>query len=90
MNQAISQNKDIMAVLITTLGILSLPLLAMQLGNEVQWTAFDFLVMGMMLMTTGTLLVVASRKITNIGYRYFAMISVLAAFLMLWVLAATD
>lgn len=48
-------------VLLATAGILLIPLVAMQLTADINWTVSDFIIMGIMLMTAGSLFVIASR-----------------------------
>lgn len=44
-------------VLLSTALLLCIPLIAMQLSNEVNWTSFDFLVAGTLLVSLGSLMV---------------------------------
>jgi hypothetical protein len=57
------QPKDVALIFAVTGALLSIPLIAMQFTDEVAWTLFDFVVMGMLLSGTGSLIVLASRKI---------------------------
>lgn len=50
--------KGIAWVLLGTACILSVPLVAMQLTDEVDWKLFDFLTMGVLLVGTGFMFVV--------------------------------
>lgn len=44
-------------ILLSTALLLCIPLIAMQLSNEVNWTSFDFLVAGALLVSLGSLMV---------------------------------
>ena len=49
----------------TCLGLLLIPFVAMQFTNEVAWTASDFLVMGMLLLSVGFLILAIDDDIDN-------------------------
>jgi hypothetical protein len=63
--------------------LLLLPLLAMQVTAEVNWTLSDFATMGVLLFGTGTIFVLAARKV-NKKYRVAVAIATAAACLYLW------
>jgi hypothetical protein len=65
--------------------LLSLPAIAMQFANEVNWGPEDFIVMGLMLLTACTLCELAARASENGAFRIAAGIAVLAGFLTVWV-----
>ena len=64
--------------------ILSVPLVAMQVTDEVVWSRFDFVVAGMLLVGTGLLLELAARTARNHSYRVAAVVAIAAAFLLVW------
>jgi hypothetical protein len=68
--------------------ILMLPLLAMQITDEVVWDLADFAVAGVLLVGTGLLLELAVRKAGNIAYRAAVGVSLAAAFILLWLMGA--
>jgi hypothetical protein len=45
--------------------ILLIPLIAMQITNKVRWDGTDFLVMGALLLGTGSMFVLVSRKVAH-------------------------
>lgn len=63
---------------------LLIPLLAMQLNDEVQWTAFDFAFAWILLFTTGLAYIFISKRSKNTRYRAATTITVLAALLLVW------
>jgi heme/copper-type cytochrome/quinol oxidase subunit 4 len=69
----------------TVLVLLALPLVAMQFGNQVNWTGGDFLAAAIMLGGTGALLELAARRSEDIVYRLAAAVGLLTALLLLWV-----
>ena len=56
----------------------------MQFTIEVKWYLFDFAVMGTLMVGTGLLVVLASRKIKNINHRATVIVALLAALLLIW------
>ncbi len=64
--------------------LLLLPLLAMQVTNEVNWDETDFLVFGVMLAIAGGVIELAARAGSGL-FRAAAAVAVLAAFLLVWV-----
>lgn len=78
------QSKDIASVFAVTAVILIVPLVAMQLSDEVKWTLADFIIMGTLLVGAGLLIVFAMRKINNIAYRSVVIAAPLLALLIIW------
>jgi hypothetical protein len=71
--------------IIFTIGILLLvPLIAMRFTTEVNWTRGDFIVAGLLLLSTGLSCELAIRSFKNAGYRLAACAAILAAFVLLW------
>lgn len=67
------------------LGLLLLPLVAMQFSDEVRWSGSDFLVFGTMLGIAGGSIEVAVRMSTHAAYRCGAALAALAGFLLVWI-----
>jgi hypothetical protein len=65
--------------------ILLLPLLAMQITDEVVWDLADFAVAGALLVGTGLMYVLATRKAGNIAYRAAVGVALAAALLLVWI-----
>ncbi|MBC8165563.1 MAG: hypothetical protein H7Y20_06800 [Bryobacteraceae bacterium] len=65
--------------------ILLLPLLAMQITDEVVWDLADFAVAGALLVGTGLMYELAARKAGNIAYRAAVGVALAAALLLVWI-----
>jgi hypothetical protein len=64
--------------------ILMLPLVAMQVTDEVRWDLADFAVAGTLLVGTGLLYELAARKAGNVVYRAAVGVALAAALLLIW------
>jgi hypothetical protein len=65
--------------------ILLLPLLAMQITDEVVWDLADFAVAGALLVGTGLMYALAARKAGHIAYRAAVGVALAAALLLVWI-----
>jgi hypothetical protein len=65
--------------------ILMVPLLAMQVTDEVVWDLADFAVAGALLVGTGLMYELAARKAGNIAYRAAGGVALAAALLLVWI-----
>ena len=64
--------------------ILLIPFIAMQLTNEVNWSLFDFIIMGAMLTITGLLGEIIFKKVKIVKYRVALYVVVAIIFLLTW------
>ncbi len=71
-------------VAFATAFILLLPLLAMQITDEVVWDLADFVIAGALIFGTGLTYVLAARKAGNIAYRAAVGVALAAAFILVW------
>lgn len=84
------QKKNIIRIAIVTGVILLIPLmLQLMIGTGVDgqgwnWKPGDFLVIGILLFSAGLAIDFAARKITNPTHRIFAIIAIIATFLLIW------
>ena len=78
------KNKRVTAIVIIVALLLLIPLIAMQFTNEVNWTLFDFVAAGVLLLGTGLLCELVIRKVTNIKYRIAICAVLLAALILVW------
>lgn len=65
--------------------LLLIPLIAMQFTDEVNWTFFDFLVMGVMLSVACGCYEIATRMSGNLWYRVGAGLGIVGSFLLVWI-----
>ena len=80
----IIQNNRLIIILITSLVILFIPLIAMQFTNEVNWTIFDFVIAGILLIGTGLVCEFTLRKIKKTKYRIAIILAILVILLLIW------
>ncbi len=78
------QNKRLIIILITSLIILFIPLIAMQFTDEVNWTLFDFVIAGILLIGTGLICEITLRKIKKTKYRIAILLAILVVLLLIW------
>lgn len=78
------KNKRLIIILLIVLSLLLIPLIAMQFTTEVNWSLFDFIVMGILLLSVGLLFELVFRKIHKTGSRIAIIILILIAFLLTW------
>lgn len=78
------QNDEILSVAKITPLILTIPLIAMQFTSQVDWNLFDFIIMGILLMSTGLIYVLFIKKIKDSTKRLILGIVLLGAFLLVW------
>ena len=74
----------VVGVALATAFILMLPLLAMQVTDQVVWDLADFAVAGALLVGTGLMYELAARKAGNIAYRAAVGVALAAALLLVW------
>ncbi|SDM20900.1 hypothetical protein SAMN05421823_111109 [Catalinimonas alkaloidigena] len=80
----VAQHKRLIGILLAAACLLLIPLIAMQFTPEVDWSAFDFLVMGILLLGTGLSLEAVLRKVPKMSHRVMLFAVVLLAFFLIW------
>ena len=76
---------DLMIRILYIVGtILLIPFIAMQLTNEVNWSLFDFIIMGAMLTITGLLGEIIFKKVKKYKHRVTLYVVVAIIFLLIW------
>lgn len=78
------KNKRLIIILTVIIVLLLIPLIAMQFTHEVNWTLSDFVIMGILMLTTGLLCELVMRKTKKIKYRILICLGILGAFLLIW------
>lgn len=61
-----------------------IPLIAMQFTNEVKWSGFDFLIMGILLSGTGLICELILRKVTNRSNRVILCLAAVFVLVLIW------
>ena len=80
----LTQNKRLLGIVLGVAFILSIPLIAMQFTNEVDWGVFDFVVMGVLLLSTGLVAELVIRKVKNMNYRIGLVAVILVVLFLIW------
>ena len=82
-NKLIMHNRVFAWIALTTGVLLLIPLIAMQFTAEVDWDATDFIVMGALIFTAGSVFVLIARQVKE-KRRLPAALLVAIAFLYVW------
>ncbi len=77
-------NKRLLYILAAVPLLLLIPLVAMQFTAEVNWDAFDFIVMGILLLLTGLTCELALRTLKERTHQQIAVGIILLIFLLVW------
>lgn len=80
----IQANKRFLLILLSIPVLLSIPLIAMQFSDEVDWNAFDFLVMGALLLMVGIAVEGILRKVRSVIGRVVMLFVIGLLFLLIW------
>lgn len=80
----IKNNKRLIGILIAIGILLLIPLIAMQFTDEVNWTLYDFIVMGFLLIGTGLLCELVIRKVNKNYLRISLCFVLLLIFFLIW------
>ncbi|SVB96414.1 uncharacterized protein METZ01_LOCUS249268 [marine metagenome] len=64
--------------------LLIIPLIAMQLTDEVEWSLFDFIIMGTLLLITGLMGEIIFKKVKKYKHRVILYIVVIIIFFLIW------
>lgn len=77
-------NKRLVIILSAATALLAVPLIAMQFTTEVDWTASDFVIMGILLFSTGLLCEFTLRKVKSARNRLILCAAILFVFFLIW------
>ena len=78
------QNKRLLIIIVFATVLLSIPLIAMQFTEEVQWTLTDFISAYALLHGTGLFYELIITKIKKRKYRIFLTLAITIALLLIW------
>ena len=78
------KNKRLIVILSIAEILLLIPLIAMQFTNEVKWSGFDFLIMGILLLGTGLICELVLRKVTNRSNRIILCLAAVFVLVLIW------
>lgn len=78
-------NKRLFAIISTVVLLLLIPLVAMLFTNEVNWTIGDFIVAGILLLSTGLAIELVLRKVKKKQNRFVLLFIILALLFVTWV-----
>ena len=77
-------NNRLSIILLAAGALLLIPFVAMQFTNAVDWSPFDFLVMGGLLLGTGLTVEFVLRQVKKTERRMLLLAAVVLAFLLIW------
>lgn len=80
----ITQNQRLLGIVLLVPILLLVPLVAMQFTKAVNWSLFDFIIAGVLLLGTGLTCELVMRKVTKIEYRIALCGAVLLALFLIW------
>ena len=80
----ITQNKRLVSILLLATSVLLIPLIAMQFTDEVNWSPFDFVIMGILLIGTGILCELVLRKVKTAKNRIILCGIILVGLFLIW------
>ncbi|MBN8822665.1 MULTISPECIES: hypothetical protein [unclassified Spirosoma] len=81
----ITQNTRLTGILGAVVILLSIPFIAMQFTNEVNWSLFDFIVAGTLLLGTGLMCELVLRTVRKREYRLALCGAILLALVLIWI-----
>ena len=76
---------NIMIKILPIVGLLlSIPLIAMQLTDEVNWSFFDFIIIGALITITGLLIGIVLKSFKYYKYKKILIVTILLTCLLIW------
>ncbi len=79
-----TSQKRFIYIIFGALSLLLIPLIAMQFTSEVDWSPFDFVVMGVLLIFIGSLIELVLRKVKKYNSRIAWLALIFVLFLLIW------
>ena len=78
------KNQRLFIILAAITVVMLIPFIAMQFTSEVDWSLYDFIIMGVLLYGTGLLCELVMRKVKSIQNRILICAALVFAFLLIW------
>ncbi len=78
------QNKRLSGILFAIALLLLIPLIAMQLTDEVNWSVFDFIIAGVLLLGTGLVCELVLREVRNTYLRILLCTMLIVVLFLIW------
>lgn len=78
------KTKNLSIILIGVAGILMIPFIWMQFRDEVVWSAFDFIIAGILLLGIGLAIDLVLRKVSSTRKRFIVWGIILVLFFLVW------
>ncbi|UII35070.1 hypothetical protein LVD17_02750 [Fulvivirga ulvae] len=78
------KNKRLTGIILAVAILLLIPFIAMQFSNEVDWSAFDFIIAGVLLLSTGLACELVMRKVHKTTHRLIICAAILLALFLIW------
>ncbi len=78
------QNKRLIGIVLTVAVLLLIPFIAMKFTGEVNWSRFDFIIAGVLLLGTGLGIELVLRRVKETKHRVIICLIILAVFLLIW------
>jgi len=79
------QTKRLITIVLAVALLLLIPFIAMQFTEEVKWGPLDFVVAGVLLLSTGLMCELVIRKVNKIEYRIAICGAILTALFLIWI-----
>lgn len=79
-----TQNKRLFGILLAVAVLLLIPLIAMQFSEGVNWSGFDFMIAGVLLLGTGLLCELVLRKVKKTESRLILVGVILLVLFLVW------
>jgi peptidoglycan/LPS O-acetylase OafA/YrhL len=80
----ILQNKRLIVIVLTIVGLLLIPFIVMQFTSEVKWGLFDFTLAATLLFGTGLTCELVMRKVKKLQHRIAICGAILVGLLLIW------
>lgn len=78
------KNKRLISIVLAALFLLLIPLIGMQFSSDVNWTIYDFLAMGLLLVGVGLMFELVLRKVVKRNNRIVLITIIFIVFLLIW------